>query len=326
MNNTGYDFPEYIDEDYKARIENYYKTIYPDEEVREYMWFNDSLTINGERTSQSFIIHTGSGSNSKSTKFNMIKSVLGDYFCEVNAETFTKPPKSANATSELYKAKGTRLVFFNEPDNDGDNKLQVPLLKKMADGYKSSLKTRGLYMDAIEFPIFFRVECACNNKPILSSCDGGIGRRVRVVDYPVKFINEPNVNDKYQALLNPKMNEILTSTAVRNSYVRLLIDHYIHVSSKQNIETVPTKIKDAGIDYIEDSNPVLGFIMDRYIITNDVKDKVKSGELFTEFKMKCSDFKMTAGKFKDNMLTIGGIEFIRNKEGSFFGGLRRKEE
>ena len=272
MNNTGYDYPEYIDEDLKKVIENYYNTIYPDKEVRDYMWYNDSLTINGERTTQSFLIHTGSGSNSKSTKFNMIKSILGDYFCEVNAETFTKPPKSANATSELYKAKGTRLIFFNEPDNDGDNKLQVPLLKKMADGYKASLKTRGLYMDAIEFPIFFRVECACNNKPVLSSCDGGIGRRIRVVNYPVKFIAEPNKNNEFQALLNPEMNELLTSNAVRNTYIRLLIDYYINVSSKIKIENIPQKIKDDSIDYIDDSNPVLGFIMDKYVITNNTKD------------------------------------------------------
>ena len=226
MNNTEYDYPEYIDEDLKEVIESYYKTIYPNQEVRDYMWYNDSLTINGERLTQSFLIHTGSGSNSKSTKFNMIKSILVDYFCEVNAETFTKPPKSANATSELYKAKGTRLIFFNEPDNDGDNKLQVPLLKKMADGYKASLKTRGLYVDAIEFPIFFRVECACNNKPVLRSCDGGIGRRIRVVNYPVKFIAEPDKNNEFQALLNPEMNELLTSNAVRNTYIRLLIDYY----------------------------------------------------------------------------------------------------
>ncbi len=70
------------------------------------------------------------------------------------------------------RSKGSRLVFFNEPDNDEDNKLQVLLLKRMADGYKGTLKARGLYMEAIEF--FFRVEGCCNNKPTLSSCDGGI--------------------------------------------------------------------------------------------------------------------------------------------------------
>ena len=104
MINTGNEFPEYVDDDLKTIIEDYYKTIYPDEEVREYMWNNDALSLNGERLFQTFNIHTGSGSNSKSTKFAMLKSVLGNYFCEINADTYTKQPKSANATSELRKS------------------------------------------------------------------------------------------------------------------------------------------------------------------------------------------------------------------------------
>ena len=44
----------------------------------------------------------------------------------------------------------------------------------MADGYKGTLKARGLFAEMFEFPIFFRVEGACNNKPTLSSVDGGI--------------------------------------------------------------------------------------------------------------------------------------------------------
>ncbi len=78
---------------------------------------------------------------------------------------------------------------------------------------KGTLKARGLYADMIEFPIFFRVEGACNNKPTLSSVDGGMGRRVRIVDYPVKleFIDEPDVNNRNQALFNPEMDGILSS-------------------------------------------------------------------------------------------------------------------
>ena len=156
---------------------------------------NDALSLNCERLFQTFNIHTGKGSNSKPTKFTMLKSILGDYFCEINAETFTMQPKSANATSELHKTKGTRVVFFNEPENDGDNKLQVALLKKMADGYKGTLKAWGLYAESVEFPIFFRVEGCCNNKPTLSSTDGGISRRVRVIHYPVQFVEDPDPNN-----------------------------------------------------------------------------------------------------------------------------------
>lgn len=325
MTNTGYDFPEYIDEDLKNIIEEYYKTIYPDEEVREYIWNNDALTLNGERLFQTFNIHTGKGSNSKSTKFSMIKSILGNYFCEINAETFTKPPKNANATSELYKTKGSRLVFFNEPENDGDNKLQVALMKKMADGFKGTLKARGLYAEMIEFPIFFRVECCCNNKPSLSSTDDGIGRRVRVIHYPVKFINNPDPNDKYQALLNLEMGDILTSTAMRNTHCKLLIDRFLDIASKIKKENIPNQISNDSNEYIADSNIVLGFIMDKYIITNNDKDKISSSELFNDFKHVNNGTKMTPAKFKDDMMSISGINFKKMKNGNFFCGLRPKE-
>ena len=66
--------------------------------------------LNGNRTEQSFNIHTGKGSNSKSTLFSMISQIFGDYYLNINAETFTKPKKEAKSTGELYKAKGKKCL------------------------------------------------------------------------------------------------------------------------------------------------------------------------------------------------------------------------
>ena len=151
-------------------------------------------------------------------------------------------------------------------------------------------------------------------------------RRIRVVNYPVNFIAEPDKNNEFQALLNPEMNELLTSNAVRNTYIRLLIDYFINVSSKTKIENIPNKIKNDSLDYIDDSNPVLSFIMDKYVITNNTDNKIKSSELFTEFKYKNSEFKMTSAKFKDNMMSISGIQFNKMKDGNYFIGLKAREE
>ena len=186
------------------------------------------------------------------------------------------------------------MVFFNEPENDGDNKLQVSLMKKMADGYKGTMKARGLYAEMMEFPIFFRVEGCCNNKPTLSSVDEGIGRRVRVVHYPVKFIDNPDPDNKHQALLNLEMGAVLTSIEMRNTFARLLIDRFIQVASKIKAEITPEQIKENSNEYIADSNVVLGFIMDGYVITNNEKDRISSSELFSDFKSKNMGTKMTA--------------------------------
>ncbi len=88
MTNTGYNYTQYIDEDCKNLIEEFYNAIYSDEDVRNDTWNNDALALYGERKIQTFNIHTGSSSTSKSTKIIMVKSAIGEYF----AETFTRPP------------------------------------------------------------------------------------------------------------------------------------------------------------------------------------------------------------------------------------------
>jgi phage/plasmid-associated DNA primase len=156
----------------------------------------------------------------------------------------------------------------------------------MADGYKGTFKERGLYAESIEFPIFFRVEGACNNKPTLSSVDDGIGRRVRIINYPVKFIDEPDANNKYQALLNPEMAGILSSVAIRNTYIRMLIERFVKVASKITKENVPNQIKDDSKEYIQDCNEVLGFILEGYDVTHNEEDKIQSSYLFTQSNLK----------------------------------------
>lgn len=326
MTNTGYYYPEYIDDKNKQIIEDYYKTIYPDKDIYEWIWNNDSLLLNGERLFQTFNIHTGSGSNSKSTKFAMLKEALGEYYCKINADTFTKPPKSANATSELYITKGKRMVMFNEPNDDTENKLQVPLLKELADGFKGTLKARGLYSEAVEFPIFFRVEGCCNDKPSLSSVDGGIARRLRTIDYPVKFVDNPDPNNPSQAKLNLEMSSILTSIDIRNTFIMMLIDRFINISCNIKTEIIPKKIQEDSNEYIEDSNVILGFILDRYDITNNEKDVIKSSELFNEFKIRNGSIKITQAKFKSDVCRINGISHKRLNSGVVFVGLKLKND
>ena len=92
------------------------------------------------------------------------------------------------------------------------------------------------------------------------------------------------------------------------------------------MECIPQNIQDDSLDYIDDSNPVLGFIMDKYIITNNTKDRVRTSELFTDFKYKNSDFKMTSAKFKDNMMSISGIEYKKSEGNMYLTGLKVKDE
>ena len=122
------------------------------------------------------------------------------------------------------------------------------------------------------------------------------------------------------------MGNILTSTAMRNTYARLLVDIFVNIAFKIKSEVVPEQIKQDGNDYVEDSNIVLGFLIEKYIITNNEKDRVSSSELFSNFKSRNSGNKMTPAKFKEDMLTNGGITFKKMKDGNYYCGLKSREE
>ncbi len=69
----------------------------------------------------------------------------------------------------------------------------------------------------------------------------------------------------------------------------------------------------------------LGFILGGYEITNNEDDKIASSFLSALFKSKTNS-KMTASKFKDDMLGISGITFKKMKNGNYFVGLKAKPE
>ena len=319
MNTTGYKYPENVNEDDTAFIINYFKTLFPNEDMFDYLLDTCCSTLNGEKKEQYFNIHTGCGSNSKSTFSGLFETILGGYGVNINPSTFTKPPKGANDSGDLWRAKGSRGIFTNEPD-DGD-KLQTPIMKPLAEPSNRTIKARGLYKETIEFHITFQLNMFCNNKPELSSVDGGISRRVRVIEWKMKFVDEEDydVNNKYHIKKDVDMMKKITTPEIRDAFIKLLLDRWENRVSKMEIIPVPKDIKDASASYVADSNPVLGFVMSNLDITHNDKDCIYSNTLYTMFNNK----NISQTRFKNDLLALG-IETKKKKKGNVYVGIKEK--
>jgi phage/plasmid-associated DNA primase len=66
-----------------------------------------------------FILH-GGGQNGKSTEFETISGVLGDYAHAADAQVLLSPRDRGGATPEIVSVKGKRVA---EPPNAHDNRL-----------------------------------------------------------------------------------------------------------------------------------------------------------------------------------------------------------
>lgn len=329
MITTEYDYPESFNDDDIAFLNKFMETILPDEEMRNYVLDTTCSMLNGKKKEQYFIIFTGSGANGKSTYMKLISSILGKYFCSVCPETLTKPKKGINDTGELYKAKGTRCVSMNEP-NEGD-KLQTSNAKPLveADG---TIKARGLYQNAMEFAIQFQMFICCNNKPELSSVDGGIARRLRIVDWKRRFLEPTNPiyddTNPNHLLCDIDMIGKMSSKNVKDAFIRMLIERWENRVSKMNKIPVPAEVVEASNSFVEDSNPVLGFIRANYKITKDYpKEGVQTSKIYEKFLLYAGrNCGISNKRFKDDMMGIAGIGWKKGNRFNVYTGLEAYED
>ena len=118
----------------------------------------------------------------------LINETLGDYSKTMDVSFLTsKKGNSSSASPELEMIRYARFVSMAEPEKD--DQIYVGKLKQISGGDK--LTSRGLFKNTSEFKPQFKLTLMCNDLPKLAGNDGGVARRIEVVDFISKFVAEP---------------------------------------------------------------------------------------------------------------------------------------
>lgn len=192
---TGYDYTTYDPEcDEVKEIYSFLSKIIPNKKVLEYL-----LKVLGRSLigipDEHFYIFTGlSGANGKSTLINFLEDTLGDYNTAVDVSLLTnKRGLSASASPDVIRLKGKRIISFAEPE--AKDELKVGMMKAMSGG--DSIVARELYKAPVAFKLQSSMFLCCNDLPAISSCDGGTFRRLRVINFPSRFCDNPIKSNEY---------------------------------------------------------------------------------------------------------------------------------
>jgi P4 family phage/plasmid primase-like protien len=177
------------DEDISGEIHEFLGTLFPEDELRRYMWEHLASVLIGVNKNQTFNIYTGSGSNGKSKMVELMSLIMGDYVASVPISLVTsKRGVIGSVSPEIANLKGVRYAVMQEPSKN--DRLNDGVCKELTGGDK--ITGRGLFSKPITFQPQFKLVVCTNVQFEIQTNDDGTWRRIRNVPYKAKYVEDPD--------------------------------------------------------------------------------------------------------------------------------------
>ena len=181
-------FDQLTDNKAIEQVKNFIKQLFPDEQLRQYMWEHLASTFVGNNDNQTFNMYTGSGRNGKSKLVDLMSKTLGDYKATVPITLLTQKRNSIGSTSsEIVQLMGVRYAVMQEPSKG--EKINEGIMKEITGG--DPIQGRALFKEAVTFIPQFKLVVCTNTLLDIKSNDDGTWRRIRVCDFVSKFLENP---------------------------------------------------------------------------------------------------------------------------------------
>ena len=258
---------------YSMEIKRYLAQVLTKPNVREYVLKLFSTFLHGAVKEQKFYIWTGSGSNSKSKLVELFEYAFGDYCCKFPITLLTQKRAASNAaTSELARAKGKRFACLQEPSED--EKINIGLMKELSGGDK--IMARAIYKEPVEFKPQFKLLLLCNHLPSVPSDDGGTWRRIRVVEFTSKFVDNPKEENEFP--IDLELGEKIEKWKLY--FIPMLLDYYRLYKAEGLLE--PEEVLSCTRDYKRNNDHIADFIHN--CIEKDTQSFLSLNDAFIELK------------------------------------------
>lgn len=260
-----------------AQIQDFLEKVLPNKNVREYVLCVLAGALNGHIREERFHVWTGSGSNGKSKTIELFEKSFGDYCCKFPVTLLTQKRAASNAaSSEIARAKGKRFGVLQEPSED--EKLNIGLMKELTGGDK--IMTRKLYSEPQEWKPQWTLALLCNHLPNVPSDDGGTWRRIRVVEFNSRFVENPLPSKANEFPMDQELSKKFDSW--KEPFMSLLIDIYKRNMNKRLVE--PEEVTACTREYQKNNDHMADFVDTCLERVDDQNSFVMVNDIFQEFK------------------------------------------
>jgi len=262
---------QYIDE-----INDFMNKLFPELELRNYMWEHLASTLIGENNDQTFNIYNGNGSNGKSKLVELMSACLGDYKATVPITLITAKRNSIGSTSsEVVQLKGARYAVMQEPSK-GD-RINEGIMKEITGG--DPLQGRALFKDSITFIPQFKLVVCTNTLLDVNSNDEGTWRRICVCEFKSKFCSKDDFDSErlYQYEIDKKLGEKFANWCP--IFMSMLVEKAFQT---KGLVKICSAVKSSSSNYRNTQDYYSEFVADK--VKKSVGSKIKETSLYEVFK------------------------------------------
>lgn len=219
------------------------------------------------------IIHHNS--NGKSKLCQLLAKTFGDYWTEAPVSLLTQKRNSSSSCSpELIDFKGRKIITFQEPDEN--TAFHFGIMKQLVSDYISG---RMLYKPQEKFKLFAKFFLSCNTIPDMKASDGGVWRRIVIVQFENKFVEKPTQENHFK--LDENLNKKINTWAPY--FMSMLIHFYNIYKNKKLIQ--PEAIKNYTSEIRKEFDLFSQFVDE--ILEEDKNSSCTFLEIFEELQKWC---------------------------------------
>lgn len=208
----------------------------------------------------------GDGRNGKSTFFNAVGAVLGDYTGYIDIDVITT--RGANDKATLATLRGKRLVIAGELEEG--RRLSAATIKKIASTDPFQVEEK--YKQPETVTPSHTLCLFTNHLPRVGSTDDGTWRRIIVIPFNAVIPKGETVQN-YGDYLVEKAGGAILAWAVEGA---------LNFARNKFHLDIPDSVEEATEAYRDQENWLAGFIDERCIVEKDAR--VGAREVYNEYK------------------------------------------
>jgi len=280
-----------------------------DKELENYLQQIAGMFSIGAVYRECLIIATGGGGNGKSTFFNLLAKVLGDYAGSMSSEVLTANCRK-NKSPEYAELRGKRLVIAAELEEG--TRLDTATVKRLCS--TDDVQAEKKFRDPFSFKPSHSIVLFTNFLPKVGTSDDGTWSRLVVVPFNAKFRGTKEEILNYAEFLYEKAGGAVLSWMVEGAS--------IFIRNRFKVE-MPSCVKAAIDAYRADNDWLTTFLTECCVKT---VNEQPSGELYEKYGAFCDyngEYKRSATEFKKSMINAG-YTYSRTKRGWVVHGLKVK--